>query len=162
MDQREKEASLVILDSPGLRVRREKEDRLLTVMELQVLLVLVVYLACQEKRDFLVHREKLVNQAATLKGLVEREVRREALVRKERGEWKESLLSDHQVNQDSLDPPGLQECQLVLPSATLQKEPLAHLDLQDCKESWGKKVIKETPVFSVKALAHLENQAPKG
>lgn len=40
---------------------------------------------------------------------------------------------------------------MVLPYATLRKEPSAHLDLWDCKESWGKKVIKETPVFSVKA-----------
>lgn len=45
----------------------------------------------------------LATQAATLKALEERVVRRETLVRKERGEWMESLSSDHQENQDSLD-----------------------------------------------------------
>lgn len=72
-------------------MRREKEDRLPLVMELLVLLVLLVSVACKEKRGFPVRREKPVHQAATLKGLVERGARRETVVRKERGEWKESL-----------------------------------------------------------------------
>lgn len=40
----------------------------------------------------------------------------------------------------------------------MKKEPLAHLDLQGYEGKWGRKVTKETPVFSVKVLALLDYQ----
>lgn len=55
-----------------------------------------------------------VIQVGTLKGLVERGVKRETLARKETGAWQESLLSDPQGNQDRQDPLAHRESRVCL------------------------------------------------
>lgn len=114
-----------------------------------------------EKKVFLVLRERRVHQAGTLKGLVERGVRRETWVRKEIGVWKESLSLDLQDNQVSVDPLDHLDNRLTLMNVTLLKELLVHLDLQGYEGKWDRKVTQEIPVFSVKVSAHLDYLAPR-
>lgn len=46
--------------------------------------------------------------------------------------------------QDQKDNPELLDRYLTYSTVTLRKGPLAHLDPQGCRESWDRKVTKET------------------
>lgn len=62
----------------------------------------------------------------------------------------ESLLLGPQDNQDPRDPLVHQDYRLTLMNVMLRKELPAHLDLQDYKGNWDRKVTREIPVFSVR------------
>lgn len=91
-----------------------------------------------------------------MKGLVERRETKERWVKRETEVWKESLLSDLQDNRGTLVLLDHPDHQLTLVNVTFRRGIVAYLDLQGYKGKWDRKVTKGIPVFSVKALSHLD------
>lgn len=158
MGHREKKAFLEPQDTLVYRVKKEKGDHLVGVLALPALLVPQVQ---KERKVFLVLGESQVYQANTLKGLVERRVRKERWAKRETEVWKESLLSDLQDNRGTLVLLDHPDHQSTLVNVTFRRGIVAHLDLQGYKGKWDRKVTKGIPVFSVKARAHLDYLVPQ-